>query len=127
MVGLTNFDKIFKGRRCLSDTELRKGLVSGGVVALAERLRNAHGWDGVSLLAAPIMVLEAGGIADSHWAVWNSCSFDSLIALHIKILELIMIGTRQCAILTGVGRLEGRCVRRELALDGWQEGPESCD
>ena len=71
MVGITNFDKIFKGRKCLSDAEMRKGLVSGGAVALAEKLRNSHAWDGVSLLAAPILTLEAGGIADSRWAVWN--------------------------------------------------------
>ena len=75
MVGITNFDKIFKGRKTLPEEELRAGLVSGGVVALAEKLRNAHAWNGVSLLAAPMLTLKAGAVADSRWAVWNLCYY----------------------------------------------------
>ena len=71
MVGITTMHKIFKGRRCIPDTELKAGLISGGSVALAEKLRNNHGWNGMSLLAAPVLTLEAGGIADTHWAVWK--------------------------------------------------------
>ena len=71
MVGITTMHKIFKGRRCIPDTELKAGLISGGSVALAEKLRNNHGWNCMSLLAAPVLTLEAGGIADTHWAVWK--------------------------------------------------------
>ena len=65
--------KIFKGKRCIPEEELRAGLISGGVVALAEKLRNSHGWNGVSLLAAPMLTLtlEAGGVVDTRWGVWN--------------------------------------------------------
>ena len=61
--------KIFKGKRCIPEEELRACLISGGVVALAEKLRNSHGWNGVSLLAAPMLTLtlEAGGVVDSCW------------------------------------------------------------
>ena len=68
MVG--SFDKIFKGRKNLPEAELRASLVSGGAVALAEKLRSSHGWNGVSLLAAPTMGVEAGAVVDSRWAVW---------------------------------------------------------
>lgn len=71
MVGVTNYHKIFKGKKPLPEGVLRAGLVSGGSVALADKLRNNHGWNGVSLLAAPVLTLEAGGIADTHWAVWK--------------------------------------------------------
>ena len=71
MVGITNFDKIFKGKKGIPETELKAGLISGGSVALAEKLRTSHGWNGMSLLAAPVLTLEAGGIADTHWAVWK--------------------------------------------------------
>lgn len=64
MVG--SFDKIFKGRKNLPEAELRASLVSGGAVALG----SSHGWNGVSLLAAPTMGVEAGAIVDSRWAVW---------------------------------------------------------
>ena len=71
MVGITALNKIFKGRKKIPETELRRGLVSGGAVALAEKLRADHGWNGKSLLAAPILALEAGAVVDSRWAVWN--------------------------------------------------------
>lgn len=74
MVGISavdKIDKIFKGRKTIPEVELKASLISGGTVALAEKLRNSHGWNGVALLAAPILTLEAGGIAGSHWAVWN--------------------------------------------------------
>ena len=70
MVGITALNKIFKGRKKIPETELRRGLVSGGAVALAEKLRADHGWNGKSLLAAPMLSLEAGAVADSRWAVW---------------------------------------------------------
>ena len=76
MVGVTEFHKIFKGRKALPEEELRASLISGGVVALAEKLRNDHGWNGVSLLAAPFLTLEAGAVVDSYWAVWNLSLFD---------------------------------------------------
>ena len=75
MVGITTKHKEFKGRKAIPETELKAGLISGGTVALAEKLRNSHGWNGVALLAAPILTLEAGGIAGSHWAVWNFIFF----------------------------------------------------
>ena len=75
MVGVTTMHKVFKGRKAIPETELKAGLIAGGTVALAEKLRNSHGWHGVTLLAAPIFTLEAGGIAGSHWAVWNFILF----------------------------------------------------
>ena len=71
MVGITRMHEVFKGRKAIPETELKAGLIAGGTVALAEKLRNSFGWNGVALLAAPILTLEAGGIAGSHWAVWN--------------------------------------------------------
>ena len=73
---LPKFNKIFEGRRCIPEAEMRAGLVSGGAVALAELLREKHGWNGASLLAAPMMTLEAGSIMDSRWAVRNLSLFD---------------------------------------------------
>ena len=61
--------KIFEGRKCLDETEMRASLVSGGAVALGELLREKHGWNGASLLAAPMLTLEAGSIMDNNWAV----------------------------------------------------------
>ena len=69
MVG-GKFNKIFDGRRCLGEEEMRASLVSGGAVALGELLRDKHGWNGTSLLAAPILTLEAGSVVDTNWAVW---------------------------------------------------------
>ena len=34
--------EIFKGRKAIPEAELRAGLISGGTVALAEKLRNSH-------------------------------------------------------------------------------------
>ena len=82
MVGITTFHKIFKGKRGIPEEELRAGLISGGVVALAEKLRNSHGWNGVSLLAAPMLTLEAGGVVDSRWGVWN---FSWIIKIKINL------------------------------------------
>ena len=76
MVGVTEFHKIFKGRKALPEEELRASLISGGVVALAEKLRIDHGWNGVSLLAAPFLTLEAGAGVDSYWAGWDLSLFD---------------------------------------------------
>ena len=84
MVGVTNFNKIFKGRKLIPEEELRASLVSGGVMALAEKLREAHGWNGTSLLAAPFLTLEAGAVVDTYWAVWN-------ISLLIKAADLCTI------------------------------------
>ena len=71
MVGITNFHKIFKGRKEIPEEELKAGLISGGVAALAEKLRTSHGWDSTTLLAAPLLALEAGAVADCRWAVWK--------------------------------------------------------
>ena len=67
----SKFDKIFNGRKVLEEAEMRASLVSGGAVALGEVLRDKYGWNGTSLLAAPMMTLEAGSIADCNWAVWH--------------------------------------------------------
>ena len=86
MVGIAAMHKIFKGRKTIPEAELKASLISGGTVALAEKLRNSHGWNGVALLAAPILTLEAGGIAGSHWAVWN-LSFLHYHDIHWRFLS----------------------------------------
>ena len=58
MVGITTLHKIFEGRKEIPESELKAGLVSGGVVALAEKLRTSHAWNGINLLAAPMLTLE---------------------------------------------------------------------
>ena len=37
--------------------------------ALSNKLKEEGGWDGESLLAAPILVLEGGVVAGNHWCV----------------------------------------------------------
>ena len=63
------FHKIFSGRKRLPEAQMRTSLFSGGTVALAEKLRSEQGWDGTSILAAPVLVLESGVVADSSWVV----------------------------------------------------------
>ena len=66
---MDKFHKVFKGRAKLSERSIKEGMITGGAVALEEKLRANHGWNGASLLAAPIVVLENGAIVDTHWAV----------------------------------------------------------
>ena len=60
---------IFNGRKKMGDEVMREGVIMGGKVALAEKLRHDHSWDGRSLIAAPITVMEAGAIVDNYWSV----------------------------------------------------------
>ena len=59
--------KIFSGRKRLTAEVMKEGMITGGAVTLAERLRQRHGWNGTSLLAAPIITAEAGAIVDTNW------------------------------------------------------------
>ena len=61
--------KIFAGRKLLPEAEMRSSMITGGAVTLAAKLRDDHGWNGTSLLAAPIAVVEGGAVVDTHWAV----------------------------------------------------------
>ena len=63
------FDKIFEGKKPLPEEFIRRCMVSGGAVAIGEKLKKDHGWDGEKLMAAPTMVLEGGVIVDSHWCL----------------------------------------------------------
>ena len=63
--------KIFSGRKLLPEAEMRASMISGGSVTLAAKLQADHGWNGTSLLAAPIAVLEAGAVVDTHWALFG--------------------------------------------------------
>ena len=60
---------IFNGRKKMADEVMRGGVIMGGKVALAEKLKQDHSWDGRSLIAAPITVMEAGAIVDNYWSV----------------------------------------------------------
>ena len=66
---MLNVHKIFRGRKEMSEEDMRSGTVVGGAVALAEKLRADHAWDGRTLIAAPIAVLEMGAIVDNYWSV----------------------------------------------------------
>ena len=66
---MLNVHKIFRGRKEMSEEDMRSGTVVGGAVALAEKLKADHSWDGRTLLAAPIAVLEMGAIVDNFWSV----------------------------------------------------------
>ena len=66
---MDKYHKIFNGRKKLTPAVLREGMITGGAVTLAERLRTKHGWDGINTLAAPIVVCEGGAIVDTHWAL----------------------------------------------------------
>ena len=89
MVGITTLHKIFEGRKEIPESELKAGLVSGGVVALAEKLRTSHAWNGINLLAAPMLTLEAGAVVDSRWAVWKNFA---LIKMDFLMSILIQFG-----------------------------------
>ena len=41
---MLRFHKIFNGKRRIPEVEMRAAMVSGGVVALAEKLRDVYGW-----------------------------------------------------------------------------------
>ena len=64
-----SFHKIFGGKKTLPEDFMRKCMVSGGAVTISEKLVRDHGWDGEKLMAAPVMVVEAGVVADSHWVL----------------------------------------------------------
>ena len=61
--------KIFSGRKRLTTEAMKEGMITGGAATLAERLREKHGWNGTSLLAAPIITAEAGAIVDTNWVL----------------------------------------------------------
>ena len=61
--------KIFEGRKPLGEAEMTNGMISGGALSLASKLEREHGWNGTSLLAAPIATLEAGTVVDTHWSL----------------------------------------------------------
>ena len=63
------FHKIFEGTKSLPEDFIRRCMVSGGAVAIGDKLKKDHGWDGEKLMAAPAMVLEGGVIVDSHWCL----------------------------------------------------------
>ena len=63
------FQKIFEGTKSLPEDFIRRCMVSGGAVAISDKLKKDHGWDGEKLMAAPAMVLEGGVIVDSHWCL----------------------------------------------------------
>ena len=67
MAALRN--KIFSGKKKLPEDILRHSFISGGLVALAEKLKESHGWNSTTILAAPIILLESGAITDNHWAL----------------------------------------------------------
>ena len=60
---------IFNGRKQIPEDLMRSGVIMGGKAALAEKLKKDHSWDGRTLIAAPITVLEAGAIVDNYWSV----------------------------------------------------------
>ena len=60
---------IFNGRKQIPEDLMRDGIIMGGKAALAEKLKRDHSWDGRTLIAAPITVLEAGAIVDNFWSV----------------------------------------------------------
>lgn len=64
-----SFHKIFEGKKTLPEAFMRKCMVSGGAVAISEKLVKDHGWDREKLMAAPVMVVEAGVVVDSHWCL----------------------------------------------------------
>ena len=55
------FNKIFGGKKHLPEAFIKKCMVEGGAVTISEKLSREHGWDGEKLMAAPVMVVEAGG------------------------------------------------------------------
>ena len=61
--------EIFAGRKQIPEESMREGIIFGGKAALAESLKKDHSWDGRTLIAAPITVLEAGAIVDNYWTV----------------------------------------------------------
>ena len=71
-MSLARFHKVFGGKKRLPEQEMRSSLVTGGAVTLANRMTREHGWNGSSLLAAPIAVLEAGAVVDMHWCLLGS-------------------------------------------------------
>ena len=58
------FQKIFEGTKSLPEDFIRRCMVSGGAVAIGDKMKKDHGWDGEKLMAAPAMVLEGGVIVD---------------------------------------------------------------
>ena len=63
---------IFSGRKLLPETEMRASMITGGQVTLAGKLSREHAWNGQSLLATPIVVVEGGAVVDIHWAVMGA-------------------------------------------------------
>ena len=60
---------MFSGRKTLPEEEMRSSMITGGSVSLAAKLSRDYAWNGISLLAAPIAVMEAGAVVDMHWTV----------------------------------------------------------
>ena len=71
MSNQTKVNKIFNVKRKITDNVIRQGFISGGHLALADKLLEAN-WDSRSLLAAPVMIIEGGNIADTHWDIFGA-------------------------------------------------------
>ena len=65
-------NKVFSGKKVIPETTLKQMVISGGSVALAEKLRQSHGWDSNTIMAAPIAVMESGVVTDNHWVLLGS-------------------------------------------------------
>ena len=74
------FDKVFDGKKAIPEEVMRRCMIAGGSVALGAKLREEHNWDGESLLAAPMLVLEGGVVVDSNWCIVGKLQDMSLTA-----------------------------------------------
>ena len=66
---MDKLNKVFKGKKKLTVTAMKEGMITGGAVTLGERLQAKYGWDGTRTMAAPILVCEAGSIVDINWVL----------------------------------------------------------
>ena len=98
----------------------KTSMISGGTVALAEKLKSEQGWDGASILAAPVLVVESGVVADSTWvvlgpvkaitfaanALWAEAAKELRVIIELGDLYLHLHGL-QPLLLAGQGRARG--------------------
>ena len=98
--------KIFAGRKKVPENEMRASMITGGAVTLGLKLQQDHGWNGTSLLAAPVAVVEAGAVVDSHWVVlgglkdlsfsanllWPRASKDLKVIVKLSDLSMFSFG-----------------------------------
>ena len=63
--------KIFGEGKSVPKEVLEGSVFVGGAAALANKLKNEFGWDGVKLRAVVVLTVEGGSVVDSHWSIFG--------------------------------------------------------